>query len=268
MPWAAIAGIGSAALGAYGAKKQSDAYKDLADQQNPYDIARANFQVNNFDRRTPFGSVDYRIDDRGTPDPKDDVYSMQQAYSQPMNRLLNAMLEQAGSSPATFQSAMPEYLQNEFQSRFGTTPSMPSYTPSQSNNVTEGWQPPRNNRLDNPQPPGELVPGVTVTPGQTSNMQVLDQAWNQGLIDQRTYDVWRQHLDAGGTGGGGGNRLSWGSAPDVNPNAAPEWIQAQQSLYGALYPPEDDKAVTQQSQPYDQQALQALIAAQVAQGGV
>ena len=51
MPWIAVGKIAASALGAgaglYGAKKSADAAQDIADSQNPYDIARANFQTNN-----------------------------------------------------------------------------------------------------------------------------------------------------------------------------------------------------------------------------
>lgn len=296
MPWATItAALVGAGASAYGAKKQGDKLNDLADQNNPYDQARAAFQVNNVDQHTPFGSVDYRIDDRGTSDPTDDQYSVNQSYSPQMQQLLDAMLGQAGRAPATFNSSMPTGLRDKMADVYGSEVSSPTYTDSvkgfgqerrpfdgqlltgfnyknfdaQGNKVgNDPYRPWSSDPIAKPVPEGLFADGLGFRPGVTTNQQVLDSVFQTGGISEDEYKALNDYFNYTDVGMGrwiaqqGDTDTLLASIPKLG-KLFPEVEQALNTLFSNVYgsssgSPEPNEP---SAQNFDSEALARLTAA-------
>lgn len=265
MPLAALA---AAAVGAgasiYGAKKSSDSAQDIADSQNPYDVARANFQTNNPNKYTPFGSVEYFVNKGNPNDPTDDRYSMQQTYSPQMQQLMDSMLGIAGAAPATYSSSMPSGLRDKMAGVFGSDVPESNYTASidgfkqqfrpGAGQVMEGFNP--NNFDDqgnvvNNDPYEPFNSGaqagvgdpttdklLNITPSETTNRQILDQLYNNGYITEYDYETMLKSFQKSGVGSGFG----WGRAQtpeqmigwlpdDLHPN----FRQVNENIFNARF---------------------------------
>jgi hypothetical protein len=267
MPWAAAAGL---ALGSYGTYKSS---KDRPDAPDPYEQARANFQTNNINRFTPFGSVKYHIDNNGTANNlSDDTYAMQQQYSPEMQGLLDVMMGRAGATPARFESQMPDGLRSMMSERFGSDVPRSTVTEPQFAFGYDGG--PAQAREPEVQDLGFQTEYET-TPGQTTNQELVSQAYRLGNLSDADYDWFQQNFNESGVGGD----TNWSGTPLPNllnqlGNDGPlnaDNRRRFEALFGSL-PEVQVSERTSPDQPsaqnYDMQAIEALLQALSETGGV
>lgn len=288
----ALAGLGASA---YGAKKQGDALEKTAEQNDPFLQARAAFQVNNVDQHTPFGSVDYRIDDMGTSDPADDQYSMNQTYSPQMQQMLDAMMGHAGRAPATFSSgAMPTGLQDKMADVYGSSVPMASYSDSvkgfgqerrpfdgqlltgfnyknfdaQGNKIgNERYEPWSGDPVAKAAPEGTFGTGLNFRPGATTNQEVLDSVFAQGGISEDEYRALHEYFGYTDLGRGrwiaqqGDTQTLLSSIPKLG-ELFPEVESAITNLFSNVYAaPSAQPAGEPSMAGYDQDALARLTSA-------
>lgn len=206
MAWAAGAQIvGSMAGGLLGG---DDAPKPL-----PHKEANANYRVNNPSRYTPFGSVEYRIDDMGTPEYKDDQYYMVQQYSPEMQGLMDAMLGIAGAAPSSFQSSMPEGVRSRMEGVFGSSVPGPQYSaPDFAFGYDGGSVQPAETEVDS----GGRLSDYSLEAGSTTNQDLVSQAYQLGNISLEDYNWFQRLFSDTPEGFGSGGSTAWASADSVD----------------------------------------------------
>jgi hypothetical protein len=116
---------------------------------------------------------------------------------------------------------------------------------------------------------------LNITPGETTNREILDQLYNYGHISD--YDYNRMSESFGESGSGSKTGWSWGKSPEemigwLPDNLHPRFRETNERIFNTLGDLNPNTEKYKPNEPdvasYDQQSLQALIQAMTSQGGI
>lgn len=258
MAWipAAIGATGSVLGGALGGSDEK--------KRRPHMEANANFRTNNPSQYTPFGSVEYKIDDNGTKEYTDDTYGMVQTYTPEMQGLLNAMMGIAGAGPSGFESHMPEGVRGRMESTFGSEVQSPTYTaPEYAFGYDGGPAQPDYGEQNT----GDYLTDYDFTKGETTNEELVAQAYQLGHIDRNDYQWFQDLFSETSDNFSGPNATAWASGDSDRMSGMLDGLTATnrnriERLFSSMYTTSDPDPVTEPDKPpYDQNALTKLVEA-------